>query len=143
MWKFEISDAHTTADIGLSVEADSVPELFQAAAEGMFTIILGAGSVAVDTFSRTVTLQAESADQLLIDWLSELIYLFDAERIIPVAYHLTVAADGTVRLHGDLKCRHFDPDGERAEHEIKAVTYYMLRITKEGNRYRCHVVFDL
>jgi SHS2 domain-containing protein len=143
MRKFEISDRHTTADIGLEIEGTSLAELFQAAAEGMFAIILGRPGLHEITTTREILLRTSSGEQLLVDWLSELIYLFDAEGLVPLDYHLTVAEEPEYAVCSRVDFRRYDAVTESAEHEIKAVTYYRLQLTRAGGAYHCHVVFDI
>lgn len=144
MRKFEISDEFTTSDIGLELRGDSLAELFQAGAEGMFEIILGHRETGAVSLHRRVDLRAGSSEQLLVDWLSELLYAFDAEGIIPGEYRLTITEDQNgAALKSEMGCFRFDPETYNAEHEVKAVTYYKLNINKDGDLYRCHLVFDL
>jgi len=143
MRTFAISDRHTTADIGLDVAGDSLPELFQAAAEGMFAIILGPAGPSSKADTREVTLRATTQEQLLVDWLSDLIYLFDAEALVPVAYRLAMTEETEPELRAAVDFRRYEAGRETAEHEIKAVTYYRLRLERDGGGYRCHLVFDI
>ena len=144
MRKFVISDRLTTADIGLDLEGDSLPELFAAAAEGMFAIIFGAPPTGPKSHQREITLQASTPEQLLVDWLSEMLYLFDAAGLVGCGYDLTLdPEDDGYRLRASVDFREFDRDNEIAEHEIKAATYYKLNIERAGGIFRCHVVFDL
>jgi SHS2 domain-containing protein len=144
MRNFIVSDRFTTADIGLDLEADSPGELFIAGAEGLFTLIFGSASTGIAARSREIDLETETPEQLLVDWLSELLYLFDAEGLIACDYDIAVVLEtGSCRLGGTAGFRAFDAETDIAEHEVKAVTYYKLKIEGEGGIYRTHVVFDL
>jgi len=80
----------------------------------------------------------------MIDWLSELLYIFDTDGLIPVQFDIDVSqAGGDSGISGTVGYCRFDRDADNAEHEIKAVTYYKLKIEKDGDEYRCDVVFDL
>lgn len=143
MRKFEISDKYTTADLGLDILGDSLEELYICAAEGMFDIILGGGQVSPKE-EIELKIRSGSREQLMVDWLSELLYLFDARRLVPGRYVLTIE-----KLNGDylLQCRigmgYFDPEKDQSDYDIKAVTYHRLRIEKRDELYQCHLVFDL
>jgi SHS2 domain-containing protein len=144
MRKFEINDRFTTSDIGLDIEADSLRELFLAGAEGMFAIIIGEKPTGATSVRREIELAANSNEQLLVDWLSELLYLFDAEGLIAGECILDISTiNENYKLRADVKFRPFSAEMDAAEHEVKAVTYYKLEIKEEGGRYGCHVVFDL
>ncbi|MCP4567992.1 MAG: archease [FCB group bacterium] len=143
MHNFEISDRFTIADIGLTLEGDSLTELFLAGAEGMMTIILGVTPSQTPAETVNINLTADSREQLLVDWLSELIYLFDAKNLIPVSYNISVEQNDRFTLSGKVAFRIFSGETETAEHDIKAVTYYKLKIEEHDGLYRCHPVFDL
>lgn len=144
MRKFEITDQYTVSDIGVSLRADSLTELFIAGAEGMFAIVMGERPAEPVTESRSIELRADSPEQLMIDWLSELIYGFDTEGLIPVHFTIDVSRSGNESvLSGTIGYRRYTREKDKAEHEIKAVTYYKLKIKKDGDLYRCDVVFDL
>ncbi len=144
MRKFEISDRFTVSDIGVSLQADSLTELFVAGAEGMFRIIMGTPPARPANQSQTIDLSADIAEQLMIDWLSELLYRFDTDGLIPVYFNIEVSqSENGSRISGTVECCRYVRDMDNAEHEIKAVTYYKLKIKKDGDVYRCDVVFDL
>lgn len=144
MYKFEISDRYTTADVGLELEADSLEDLFIGGAVGMFAIVFGVSQKKPAAVWKEFELRAFNPEQLLVDWLSELLYLFDTEKLIPVAYEVSIGArDGDISLSGSVGFRPFNRNVDQAEHEVKAVTYYKLIIKKDDRLFRCHVVFDL
>jgi SHS2 domain-containing protein len=144
MREFEINDRYTVSDIGVSLRADSLTELFIAGAEGMFGIIMAARPDRPAVETQTIVLHADTVEQLMIDWLSELLYGFDTRGLIPVHFDISVSETGKdSRISGTVGYCRFDRDADNAEHEIKAVTYYKLKIEKVGDLYRCDVVFDL
>lgn len=143
MRTFAIDDWFTTADIGLTATGDTPGELFQAAAEGMFSIILGPSVQAGVVDARRIDLCAVGVEQLLVDWLSELIYLFDAHGLVPVTYRAVEVRERETAVQALVEFRRYDPDSETAAHEIKAVTYYRLRLERIDGGYRCHLVFDI
>ncbi len=143
MRKFEVSDRFTTADIGLNIEGDSLDELFVAGAEGMFTVIMGGRMAQKASVTLDVNLQSGNLEQLLVDWLSELLYRFDTDGLIPVGYRLKVIEGETCDVRGAVDFRDYDRQTDTGEHEIKAVTYYKLKIERKGGVYRSHVVFDI
>ena len=143
MRKFIISDRFTVADIGLEIEGDSLTELFLAGAEGLTAIILGKPPDWPSSESKEFKLDADTPEQLLVDWLSDLIYLFDAKNLVPVVYNIAVEEGDRFMLSGTVGFRIFNRETDSAEHDIKAVTYYKLQIKKDGGIYRCHPVFDL
>jgi len=143
MRKFKISDKNTTADIGLELIGDNLRELFIAAAEGLRALIREESGIEHVIAWREIILEAGDGEQLLVDWLSELIYIFDTDALIPVDIRIYIDTTAVWRLRGKVGFAGFDPSRHNAGHDIKAVTYYKLRITESNGRYGCHVVFDL
>lgn len=78
-------------------------------------------------------------EDLLHDWLSKILYLFSAERVLPTAYDIRFDVDG---LKARVNLRRYDPAKDGAELEIKAVTYHGLRIEREGDEFVARVIFD-
>jgi len=144
MRRFVISDRFTVSDIGLDAEGETLSELFAAAMEGMFVIILGAGKTRQSENCFSIALTSGTLEQLLVDWLSELIYRFDAEGQIPIDCHLDISSgDREFSATGIVHFRAFKRGQESADHEIKAVTYHKLQIVESEGMFGCHVVFDL
>lgn len=143
MREYKISDKYSLADIGLEVSGSSLGELFRAAAEGMMAIIMGKSAGGASQMVHEMEIQAEDREQLMVDWLSEILYQFDAKGWVPIDFDLSLSLERPFRLKAAVPCRKFDPEIDQAEHEIKAVTYHRLEIKIANGTYRCHLVFDL
>jgi len=82
---------------------------------------------------------ASAWEDLFHDWLSKILYLFSAERLVPIDYELHFDANG---LKGRIMARRYDPARDGGEIEIKAVTYHGLKIEKRGDEFVAEVIFD-
>ncbi len=126
-----------TADVAIRVKADSLDSLFIDSAKGMFKII-GNPSHGVDQKVH-INLTTESLEDLMHDWLTELLYIYETDNISFSKFkfkkldkiHLEATAYGQV----------IEP--ENAQTEIKAVTYHKLKIKKEKKGYRVDIIFDI
>ena len=69
------------ADIGVIIKADTLAKLFEESAESMFSIIAD-----ISTINKKIVKEVSISDtdlfNLLINWLNELLYIFDVEDII-------------------------------------------------------------
>lgn len=85
-----------TADVGVRCSGATIEECFEQAALGVLAIngayVTGAGE------RDTIDLDAPDLGALLVDWLSEILYLHDARDAIVTGLGVT-AIDGT-RLSG-------------------------------------------
>ncbi len=126
-----------TADWALHVWAEDLRGLFEAAAQGMVSLIAGRADPGGVPVEQTFSLDAPDVETLLVDWLTELLYLVEEEnavftRIIVQrveGLHLEAAASGR-------------RGGEFSKH-IKAVTYHNLAIIPAVNGLETVIVFDV
>ena len=130
-----------TADIGLETEGDSMEEAFAHAAVGMFDI-LSDGSNVECTTSVPVKVDAEDPEELLVNYLTELLYLYDVEGILFHEFTVRISElGGTWELVGEARGEMFDVNKHNYPIEIKAVTYHMLEVKENPPFVR--VIFDL
>src|SRR4030042_1961675 len=77
--EFEIIDH--TADVGIIAYGADMKEAFANAAKALFSLITDLDDVEEVT-QRDIELTAPDRESLLVGWLNELIYLFDAENLL-------------------------------------------------------------
>jgi SHS2 domain-containing protein len=135
--EFEILDH--TADVGIIAYGADLRQAFANAAKGLFSLITRLGDVN-EVLHRDIELTADDAESLLVDWLNELVYYFDAEGILFKRFDI-------IELNNShLKARGYGEKADSARHElkmgVKAATYHMLKIEK-NNGYRVQVIFDI
>jgi protein archease len=129
-----------TADLGLRVRAETLEGLFVDAAKGLFAMIV-ANPEAVKT-PHIVTYDVEGAetDYLLFDWLSELLYTFDAQQLLLVEFEVQLDPRG---LHAVARGETADPIRHRLEHEVKAITYHGLHVEQTADGWLAEVIVDI
>ncbi len=135
--EFEI--LNHTADAGIIAYGASMNEAFANAAKGLFSLITELDDVE-EAIYRDIELTAPDEESLLVEWLNELIYLFDVENILFKRFDITELSD----TH--LKARSYGHKVDSSKHKIKigvkAATYHMLKIDK-SNGIRVQVLFDI
>lgn len=136
--RFEILDH--TADIGLVVYGENLKALFENAGEAFFHLITDLRKVRRRT-ERRINLGGESLDRLMVDWLSELLYLHDVENLLFKGFNVeSVGEDG---LRAIVKGEPFQEGVHVIKTEVKAVTYHQIEVRQENGRWRAQVIFDL
>jgi SHS2 domain-containing protein len=130
-----------TADIGVHVFGATLPELFANAAAALYDT-LGQFALASPPAVRFLQLTAGSVEDLLHDWLAELLYDLETRHVGYErweftrldANHLTATAQG----------RTVDFARSQVNEEIKAVTYHQLRVAQQPDgSWRATVIFDV
>ena len=134
---FEIIDH--TADAGIIAYGADIRQAFTNAARALFSLITELDDVA-EVLHRDTELTASDEESLLVEWLNELIYLFDAEHILFKRFDITKLN------HTQLKARNYGEKVDKSKHKIKtgvkATTYHMLKVDK-GNGCQIQVLFDI
>ena len=135
--EFEIIDH--TADVGIIAYGASISQAFTNAARALFSLITELDNVE-EVVYRDIELVAPDQESLLVEWLNELIYLFDAENIIFKRFDIT-------QLNSTrLKARSYGEKVDSAKHKlktgVKAATYHMLKVDKT-NGCQVQVLFDI
>ena len=128
-----------TADIGIKAYGDDIEQSFANAAKALFSLIAEIDDVE-EVVYRDIELTAADEESLLVEWLNELIYLFDTENIIFKRFDITELSNRK------LKARSYGERVDISRHKlkigVKAATYHMLKIEK-NNGYRVQVLFDV
>jgi SHS2 domain-containing protein len=129
-----------TADVGIQVFGATVAELFENAATGLFEIIANLEKVQPKA-ERWVEVGASDLEALLVNWLSELNFLFFTKREIYKEFAVKNLSETklTARVRGEAV------DYERHEiyTEVKAVTFHKLYIKETPEGFEAQVIFDL
>jgi SHS2 domain-containing protein len=128
-----------TADVGIIARADTVEDLFAAAAEGMLAFIIDRNDVRPDE-TRRRTVEADEREGLLVAWLNDLILLLNADGFVPADVRVLECTD--TRLVADVRGEPVDLARHRFRLDVKAATYHQLEVSRP-NGWRARVIFDV
>ena len=127
-----------TADTGIVARGKTRDDLFVQAAEGMFSLMYEpTGS---PTRSVAVAVGAESIEELLVEWLSELLYLSESREIAMERFEIERFEDG--RVQGSASGTSFDRV-QLTGPPVKAVTYHQLEVSEGPEGFRARLIFDV
>lgn len=129
-----------TADVGVKAYGKSLSEAFENAAKGMFDIITDSSEIE-NIGQYNIELEAPDLEQLLVDWLSELLFLNSAKNVVFGFFKVEID-DKKNKLSAKVFGEKFDISKHKAGAEIKAVTYHMLEVKKK-KPFRVQVLFDI
>lgn len=131
-----------TADVGLRVRATTLDALFAEAGEGLFELIVPNLAEAEPTQRIEIELASDSLEDLLCDWLSELLFVFETRRLVLGRFEVHVDERGPAlraAAHGEP----MDQSRHLTGYEIKAVTYHQLRLEREDAGWLAEVIVDI
>ena len=135
-----------TADVGLKANGATLKELFENAAKGMFDIIGGDTSVKNERLKvkRNIEIkkQINSFEELLVEWLSELLYIFNKKSILFNDFRISKL--DSKNLVSESSGKRIDLASNTLQTEIKAVTFHDLKIEKDNSGFfSCRIIFDV
>lgn len=135
---FEVIDH--TADAGIIAHGTQLEQVFANAARALFSLITELDDVSED-IKCDVEIDGKDRESLLLEWLNELIYLFDTRHILLKKFDVK-SLSGT-HLKAACYGEKVDPSRHRIKTGVKAATYHMLRIDKDDKGYKAQVIFDI
>ena len=131
-----------TADIGVEVTGRTRKELFVNAANALFDIMIEnkAGQKAVNR-QKKITVEGADVADLLINFLRELLYLFNGEQFITVSCEIIEFSNK--KLQARLTGESFNNKKHLIKTEIKAVTYSGAKVEKIKSDWKARIIFDV
>jgi SHS2 domain-containing protein len=150
MKHFEILDI--SGDVGLKAFGKNPEDAFINAAIGMYSLITDLGMIKEQKVID-VSVESDSMEGLLVSWLNELIFQFDAYGFIggkiviteftPPLTLLPRGGGEVCRLRASVSGEDFDPERHESKLLIKAATYHRLRVEKTDDLWEINVIFDI
>lgn len=113
-----------TADVGLRIWGPTLEGVFAEAAVGLIGLM---GNAEGPPVSETITIDADDLEALFVDWLSDVLFLFEAREIVPLDVRVRIDRD-SCKLEASI-------NGVRAERfvqegpAVKAVTFHGLQLS--------------
>jgi SHS2 domain-containing protein len=129
-----------TADLGLRGRAASLNELFADAGRALFSVIVANPDAVRPVRELSFANRGTRRDDLLFDWLAELLYTFDTARVLLSDFSVDVREDG---LAATARGEPFDPDRHELDMEVKAITYHGLKVERDGDGWLAEVIVDI
>lgn len=129
-----------TADFGLEIFGDDATSLFEEAAKALFDLITPSTSP-MQSVRHRVDVTGEDWADLMVNWLRELLYLWNGESLLVRGIELMSVKES--RLQATVTCEAYDPDGHEIRNEIKAVTYHQIEVGPFEDGWRARVIFDI
>jgi SHS2 domain-containing protein len=130
-----------TADLGLRIRAADLPTLLAEAGAALFSAIVTNFDTVRPAEPVEFQLEIEPPDDLLHDWLAELLYAFYTRRLLFCRFEVQVDAE---RLTATAWGEPINAARHQLDMEIKAITYHALRAEREpGGDWLGEVIVDI
>ena len=136
-----------TADIGVEISGRTKKELFANAASALFDVLIenndekSKTAKRVKKFQKTLTVDGADVEDLLINYLRELLYLFNGENFVTDNCEIKECCNK--KLKARLTVELFNKMKHSIKIEIKAVTYSGIKVEKQKSGWKARVIFDV
>ena len=129
-----------TADVGFEAFGATREEVFRNAGRALMNLIVDLDAVEP---RQSVTIQAESTDAagLLVNWLSEILYLQDTEGWLFGDFEIRSLSDRSLTALG--RGERFDRERHQINLLVKAITYHQLVLEQTAEGWRAQVYVDI
>ena len=129
-----------TADIGFEAFGASREELFGNAARALISLVVDLDTI---WLSQELAVKAEGSawPDLLVNWLSEILYLHDADGWLFRDFRVQELRDTAITAVA--RGERFDRARHQAKLLVKAVTYHQLALEETPSGWRAQVYVDI
>ncbi len=131
MIKIGFEQIDHTADVGIHSFGEDIEEAFEDAAKGMFSIMTDISDIEKKV-ERSVKIEADNLESLLVNFLSELIYLHEVHEEFYVGFDVEIKENDMIILTAKIKGERINLEKHEIEGEVKAVSYHELTVDPEG-----------
>ncbi len=129
------------ADIAFEATSKSQNGLFESCAKALTDIMVDPKTLRVKV-TKEISVQSESLDRLLYDFLTELIVLKDVDSLLFADYEVNISEAGT-SLNAIAKGEPIDRKRHGLRNDVKAVTMHMFGVSHIGSDWKATVVLDI
>ncbi len=137
-----------TADVYILAYGSNLLELLENAGIALFETMTNTSQV-IQRVHRDIVVEGIDLENLLYRWLEELLTFYYTEnlmcsKIVAKKLSITRGEEGIdYRLEGYCEGEEFDPEKHESKVEVKAVTYHLMRITRDEDGWKAYFVLDI
>ena len=128
------------SELAVKVFGSSQADLFANSAVALFDLMTDLEKIRLQ---ERLPLEVEGTDRddLMVNWMRELLYLFQGSGYLLKQFEIGEAKDNLVRaqVYGEK----LDPDRHEIKTEIRAVAYHQSRMQKTGDQWTAQVIFEV
>ena len=141
---YEYLEEIGTADIAFEATGRDLSELFSNAADATTNVMIDNLDAIEPREARHIELSNDEIDMLLFDFLQELIYLKDAERLLLRVRDVQIDQKGEkCFLKAEAAGEPLDAARHHQRADVKAVTLHDFSVEKEDGGWKARVLLDI
>ncbi len=142
MMKYNFLEDIATADLAFEAYGKDLVELFTNSALATADAMANLKTVNPEE-KKVIRLRNKEIYGLLFDFLSEIIYLKDAERILFCKFDVKLKEGEVYELEAVAYGEKINPEKQELKMDVKAVTMHMFEVKKVKEGWKALVVLDV
>ena len=128
------------ADLGIEAFGRNFAEAFEQAALALISIILDPDKL-VCSQTKEVTIEGADFEQVLVRWLTEVLYLYDGENF--AGGNFKIVELSSTRLKATVLGEPFNLERHKPRLDVKAITYHQLFLEQDDSGAKLRVFLDI
>jgi SHS2 domain-containing protein len=128
------------SDVSVLATGATLPDVLASLAEGMFSLIVDTMTI-LPRKSIGVEIDAQDMDELIVEWLNELLFNYDADGFLPREFNITID-EAHYSLAAYCQGEPIDRDRHFLRTEVRAATLDKLKVHHDGD-WSIQVVLDI
>ena len=129
-----------TADIGIRAWGGQLHEVFEEMAKALFSVLADLETVDCKK-TITVKVSAPSIEDLMLNWLKELLFIFETKRLVFSDFHVIQVT--AAKLAAEARGEPLDPKKHILGREVKAVTLHQFKLEQRDSGYLAEAILDI
>ncbi|HJJ36179.1 MAG TPA: archease [Methanocorpusculum sp.] len=129
-----------TADVKMRISGTGLDGLLQESGFALSRVLYGAYPNEPCTQTCEITATGDSLEGLCVNFLSELLFLFETEYLVPMRFSLQVSATA---VEGTVSGVPFDRRKHAGGIGVKGISYSGLSLTQTNTEYELIIIFDI
>jgi SHS2 domain-containing protein len=128
------------SDLGIEAHGSTREEMYRNAALGLMFVIAGSSKIE-PRVERIVNVPAIDRENLMVRWLTEVLFLYDADKFLTAEVKFGMLTDTSLKaiIHGEP----FNVSKHELKLDIKAITYHQLKIEEHSGVWTARVFVDI
>ncbi len=141
---YRFIDEIATADVAFEATGERLADVFAAAAEALLSVTVADPQTVRNRLQKEVTLEAESEEMLLFDFLQELVFLKDRDQTLLRVDRIDITpGKDEYRIEAVLTGEELDYTRHDLVVDVKAVTMHQFHLVPAPGGWQARVVLDI
>jgi len=128
------------SELAVRVVGNSQENLFVNAAAALFDVMTESDKIEAKEHMQ-LEVEGSDRDDLLVNWLRELLYLYQGSAYLLKDFNIREVNDTLVKA--EVSGEKLDPDRHEVKQEITAVAYHQSHMQKTGDHWIAQVIFEV